>query len=628
VIDTHVVELLEFNTKRWWSVAVLPQSKQGFASMPMGDCVVVVGGFWQERLALDTVHSFTFGSSEWQTLPPLTTPRCYPAAVSVTTTTTTTTLENEPPEAMAVVLGGRNASFQEMKSVECYKHDDGDDGGGASWQVMPSFSTPRMAPAAVVLPEDVTSRPRIILVGGYDGTEWTTSLEVLEVTDAVMGQADDDDGQWSSNTFPSMPIPVSFPQAVLIPNGPISDGDEAQQPAAIFVVGTSVLYDMDEDTFTIIQSYNFKTKAWSILLSTPKGRNNVPKEGCSIAFYKNIVYAIGGKEVDKRQPQKTSKPESKKVLQWKIENPANQLLQDGMFDTASSHVATRSVTSRHHRKKSSNNSQGGSHHSGAEEGSLQKNFIERSDRSRNVPPAINVQNNANSSIADLESLYSNYNDHQSVKSAVSQMPTRSPEEEIATRRSENLPYMDYHGVSGVYTGEVATATNKPHGKGQLRWEATGDVYDGGWKHGSRYGYGRMTYAIGDVFEGWFKHDVKEGRGTYQWRDGKQYEGLYVDDKAEDPNGSLSWKNGTLFVGNFSRGQRTGKGVIRFPTNVRYQGDFVRGKYEGFGTCTFQDGRVYTGQWRKGTAHGKGKLTEADGAVLHDGDWANDQPIIE
>jgi hypothetical protein len=560
VVDGDVVELLEFNTKRWWTLPAFPNNNktlQACVMVSLQDQVYVVGGMHADGQFSDTVHSFQFGVSEWEVLPKSSKnnePRCYPAAVGL--------------KDCIVVLGGRNAAWQEVTTVESYTPES------KEWKQLGSFQEPRMAPAAVTM----EYYSRIVLLGGYNGTEWTTSVEVLDVAQ----------NQWSSNTIPAMPHRVAFPQAVLV--------QQQSKTDTLIVLGTSVVQDVDEASFVVIQSYNVAEQKWNVLLSRPKNNTLFPREGCSLACLKGTtLFVVGGRENESINNENDNpKNGSKRVLQWKVD--VEKL--DGIFESPKSTTKLPSVGS-----------------------------VGSASQSQAIPPAIVMDNKSLDGLESTMTMTTAGRSQQSASSVVSQMPSRMPEEDIPTTTlTSPMVYKDCAGQFGNYVGKVATASRRPHSKGEMKWELSGNVYDGEWRHGYRQGYGRLTYSSGDVFEGWFQQDLKVGRGTYQWRDGRQYEGMYANDGAEDLNGTLSWKNGTLYVGCFTQGHRTGKGVIRFPNNVRYQGDFVNGKYHGFGSCTFQDGRVYTGYWRRGKAHGTGILTEADGTVLHDGQWQDDVPI--
>ena len=53
----------------------------------------------------------------------------------------------------------------------------------------------------------------------------------------------------------------------------------------------------------------------------------------------------------------------------------------------------------------------------------------------------------------------------------------------------------------MYEGERDTE-GEPHGKGTMKY-ATGDRYEGEWKHGEEDGWGTWKSAGGDAYEGEF-----------------------------------------------------------------------------------------------------------------------------
>jgi hypothetical protein len=596
--ESSAYELLEFATQRWWTLPSIPGllGERACCSMvTLGDRVYVIGGISSNR-----VHSFQFGTSnphnEWHTLPNLQSTRCYPAAAAI--------LEGGRRNDCIYVFGGRNDQWQELNSVECYTNNE--------WTAKASFQIPRMAATAVsiiIINEDEDhdgnhANNRIAIMGGYDGSKWLTSVELYDTTT----------DSWISNTtasnddalIPDMPLRVAFPKAVLVGND------------QIVVLGTSMMTTTDTDTVdeesssTVIQNYNLTDKKWTIILSSSRQRKLViPLEGCAVTSKLSTIYIIGGRDL------KHQKSASKQVLLWHVEKPLEIL----------DRVEAAASTTKKIKNKNSNEPDGGS---------------ASASYNQAVPPMVNAasrdggDHQSFGSLLGVETVMTaTTSSVRSLHSANSQKPSKVEEDVETTTLTEPIAFQDSLGMEGQYEGNVVVVVassasinkNRPHGKGQIRWDLTGDVYDGEWRHGVRQGYGRIKYATGDVFEGWFVNDYKMGRGTYQWPDGRSFEGMYKNDRAEDPNGTLTWKNGTMFVGSFIKGQRTGKGVIRFPDNVRYKGEFANGKYDGFGTCNFQDGRVYTGHWRKGKAHGQGKLTEANGTVRHDGEWKHDAPVL-
>ncbi|MBP7473676.1 MAG: hypothetical protein KBF83_07720 [Pyrinomonadaceae bacterium] len=69
----------------------------------------------------------------------------------------------------------------------------------------------------------------------------------------------------------------------------------------------------------------------------------------------------------------------------------------------------------------------------------------------------------------------------------------------------------------------------------------------------------------------------------------------------------------------------GKGKMVYRTGDTYEGDFVNGKHVGHGTYTFKNGQVYVGQFSDNLRNGKGRFTFSDGSV-YEGSFVNDNFI--
>ena len=50
-----------------------------------------------------------------------------------------------------------------------------------------------------------------------------------------------------------------------------------------------------------------------------------------------------------------------------------------------------------------------------------------------------------------------------------------------------------------------------------------------------------------------------------------------------------------------------------------------GNAHGHGVKVWEDGSKYTGEWRDNMYHGYGTKLDPDGAVVHQGEWRDDQP---
>ena len=84
-------------------------------------------------------------------------------------------------------------------------------------------------------------------------------------------------------------------------------------------------------------------------------------------------------------------------------------------------------------------------------------------------------------------------------------------------------------------------------------------------------------------------------------------------------GTLTYKNGNIYQGNWSNGACDGKGVKMFANGDCYMGDWSQGKRQGKGEYRFIGGHKYNGEYFGDQCHGKGVLTTAEGDVF-DGEW--------
>ena len=84
------------------------------------------------------------------------------------------------------------------------------------------------------------------------------------------------------------------------------------------------------------------------------------------------------------------------------------------------------------------------------------------------------------------------------------------------------------------------------------------------------------------------------------------------------NGTYQYKNGDLYVGDWKKGKRHGKGfyahsVGEWETDL-YVGDFVEDMKNGEGIYTFTDGVRYIGEFKDDKKEGKGRYIYLDGST--------------
>ena len=204
--------------------------------------------------------------------------------------------------------------------------------------------------------------------------------------------------------------------------------------------------------------------------------------------------------------------------------------------------------------------------------------------------------------------------------------------------------------------------NKIHGLGtytfgpKSKW--AGDEYTGEFIEDERTGYGTYIHSNGDKYTGYHKKANRHGQGTYTYADGSKeigryennklngyaivyyadgsikYKGIFKDNKFlysqsntlpacpttgyfHDCFGSITFKNGDMYLGEFKNDKLDGQGTYTFGANSQWPGDKYIGEYknskrDGQGTYTFADGEEYIGQYKNGIRDGQGTYTFADG----------------
>lgn len=81
----------------------------------------------------------------------------------------------------------------------------------------------------------------------------------------------------------------------------------------------------------------------------------------------------------------------------------------------------------------------------------------------------------------------------------------------------------------------------------------------------------------------FTGDIEDGKATY---------------------GTLTWRNGDQYIGEFADNQRSGRGSFYYA-----------------------DGLRYVGRWLNDKRHGQGTLYNTCNEIIHDGEWRNDEFVI-
>lgn len=153
-------------------------------------------------------------------------------------------------------------------------------------------------------------------------------------------------------------------------------------------------------------------------------------------------------------------------------------------------------------------------------------------------------------------------------------------------------------------------SQKFDGEGKAKF-VNGDTYDGVFVAGMRRGKG--TYAFkkfGDVYEGEYVENKKSGFGKMTYRNLK---GEDDDGAEEEEEGALP--RGGSYVGHYSEGKR---GCKEDEDTEETASD---------GTFSYVNGDIYVGQWRAGKKHGSGTYSYAKDGTKLVGQW-KDGKIVQ
>ena len=181
----------------------------------------------------------------------------------------------------------------------------------------------------------------------------------------------------------------------------------------------------------------------------------------------------------------------------------------------------------------------------------------------------------------------------------------------------------YNFVTGDwYEGQMREGIN--HGKGRMCW-ATGDVYEGEYQHGDKHGHGKMSAASGMVYEGQWHEGRQHGEGSYEFLTGESYRGGFKNGLIHGA-GRYAFAHGDVYEGQWEAGSKQGAGTFTYASGDVYEGEFRNDVRNGHGVERYVTGEVYEGEYVDGEMHGRGAMRNPDGSVLHDGEWADGQPV--
>jgi hypothetical protein len=158
-----------------------------------------------------------------------------------------------------------------------------------------------------------------------------------------------------------------------------------------------------------------------------------------------------------------------------------------------------------------------------------------------------------------------------------------------------------------------------------------EKYDGHWKYNTKHGFGTMYYindnkSIKVMYRGYWKNDKREGKnGTMKYKDGTVYDGQWNNDQRHgvgfmyyDYTDKLGKSGKLTYSGNWKNNKIHGEGTMEYDDGSVFSGHWVNGTFIN-GKIKYKNGDVYDGHWKHHTYNGIGTMTYKNGDV-YEGNW--------
>lgn len=534
------VELLEWNVlRRWWPLPSTQTARCGCALVAFGRRLYVLGGInaGESTRPQATMETFEIMGpvNEWTTVAePMATPRMYPGAVAY----------GEGEQQVILVVGGRDHTWRELDSCELYTVETG------KWEGVLSMTTPRFGCGLVYL----KSSQSVLAVGGYTGTEWTTSCELYHPGE----------DKWMES--PSMPRVVQFCSATVM-RGPANE-------EYVVVRGRPVSKETtDVSVVGLLQCYNITTKEWIVL---PPILETVGAAVTTVDQSRLLAFGGGSGE----------DLEATSMCRFWLAN-LPKLFAGGDGDAAS--VGNSSAVPRPptnmlspRRKQSADSTEQGD-----------------GDEESTVHPFLHAPPSSSASVASASTNFT----------ATSRRKVEN--ETIMDNAGVQVHFTGFlasesgrpHGkgrmtwpLSGDrYEGRFEHGARQ--GRGHMIYN-NGDSFLGFFQNDQREGKGTYHYLDGRSYEGHYVNDMADDpAGRMRWKDGTTYEGQFTRGKRTGQGKIVFPKSNVEYSGDFVNGKYHGRGFCRFPDGSVYTGQWKHGKAHGQGKLTDSEGNVvHDGKW--------------------------------
>ena len=109
----------------------------------------------------------------------------------------------------------------------------------------------------------------------------------------------------------------------------------------------------------------------------------------------------------------------------------------------------------------------------------------------------------------------------------------------------------------------------------------------------------VSLLNGDIYTGDWIRGERTGKGILKLKNGEIYKGDFVKG-VRTGKGELKMLNGNIYSGGFKNNEYNGSGIIRFPDGFRIEANWEKGKYNGVVTQIDSQGQTLISNWKNGT----------------------------
>ena len=129
-------------------------------------------------------------------------------------------------------------------------------------------------------------------------------------------------------------------------------------------------------------------------------------------------------------------------------------------------------------------------------------------------------------------------------------------------------------------------------------EGTKSRYEWYVKNCKKHGQGTLSFKNGAKYVGQWHADKKHGQGTYIYADGEKYAGQWENGTMHG-EGTYFFTSGNKFTGQWQNDKKQGRGTYFFKNGDKWEGSYVNNKKHGRGVYIWASGKAQEEVWENG-----------------------------